>query len=89
MNYLTNGSSPIGFYILRNGISYCSTDTLTRAKSKVRSTVTVSWPGTLNARGEDVRHCDSFGMMVQTSVKQESNNYLGLDVQDCIGFEQR
>ncbi len=68
---------------------YSSTDTWTRAKSKVRSTVTVSWPGTLNACGEDVRRCDSFGMIMQTSMKQESNNYPGLDVRDCIGFEQR
>ena len=35
--------------------------------------VTVSLPETLTACGEDVRHRDSLGMMVQTSVKQEPN----------------
>jgi len=35
--------------------------------------VTVSLPETLTACGEEVRHCDSFGMMTQTSVKQEPN----------------
>jgi len=53
----------------------CSADSRTRAKSKSHSTVTVSLPGTLTARGEDVRRYrkSSEINMTPTSVKQEPN----------------
>ncbi|MHA1481223.1 MAG: hypothetical protein ACTSQZ_07360 [Candidatus Thorarchaeota archaeon] len=53
-------------------------DSRKRAKSKSHSTVTVSLPGTQNARREGVRRCDSSGLNNATSMKQEPNNDQGL-----------
>ena len=40
----------------------CSMNPITRAKSNDHSTVTVSWPETLNACGAVVRHCGPSGI---------------------------
>ena len=65
-------------------------DSRTRAKSKDLSTVTVSLPGALNARGEDVRLLVKSLRFYekQTSMKQEPNNIQGL-CPECIGFGKR
>jgi len=44
-----------------------------RDLNAARNLVTVSLPETQTACGEDVRHCDSPGITMQTSAKQEPN----------------